>query len=342
MTRRRRISLIKEIEEKRQSRMIVYFTGDRRGLETRIASDVFPFMLEHLEKIGSVEKLDLFLYTPGGVTIAGTGLVALLREYCKKLSVIIPFKAQSAGTLVALGADTIVMSKVAQLSPVDPSVHSPYNPQAPGQQPGQPPGQPLPVNVEEAIGYLNLAREEAKISDDKAMADIFKELSNKVHPLALGNVYRARQQIKMLATQLLMKHMGESKKGEVDKIVDKLTKELYSHDYIIGRAEAKELLGEMVEDVGEETEKLIWKLYKEYEDLMDLTTPLNPLMLLGDENEKKCTFTRGIIESRLQVDAFQSIHQFIRQQITPPGSPVQIPAIRADKILEQWVRKASI
>jgi hypothetical protein len=341
MARRGRLNLIKKIEDKRQSRLLVYFTGDRRGLETRIASDVFPFILEHLEKIGSVPRIDLFLYTPGGVSIAGTGLVALLREYCEKLGVIIPFKAQSAGTLVALGADSIVMSKVAQLSPVDPSVHSPYNPPAPGQQLGQivP---PLPVNVEEVIGYLNLAREEAKITDDKAMADIFKELSAKVHPLALGSVYRARQQIKLLATQLLMRHMGESKKAQVDKIVEKLTKELYSHDYIIGRAEAKELLGSIVEDVDEETEKLIWALYKEYEKLMDLTTPLNPQLLLGDGNEVSATFTRAVVESRLRVDAFQSVQEFRRYQVTPPGSPGPIPAVRTDKLSERWIRNASV
>jgi len=341
MSRRTRLNLIKKLEQQRESRVLVYFTGDRRGLETRIATDVFPFILEHLERIGSVPKVDLFLYTPGGVGVAGTGLVALLREFCDKLEVVIPFKAQSAGTLIALGADTIVMSKMAQLSPVDPSVVSPYNPPAPGAQPG---GitQLLPVNVEEAIGYLNLAREEAGIKDDTAMASIFKELSSRVHPLALGNVYRARAQIKILATQLLERHMGAGNKDKVKDVVDKLTRELYSHDYIIGRKEAKESLGLNIVDVDQDTDRTVWQLYKAYEALLELTVPMIPAVLLGDNNEARFTFNRAVIESRLRVDAFQSDQVFRRVQVTLPGAPGPVMAFQSNVLSERWVRGATV
>lgn len=341
MSRRTRLNLIKKLEQQRESRVLVYFTGDRRGLETRIATDVFPFILEHLESIGPVHRIDLLLYTPGGIAIAGTGLVALLREFCDKLEVVIPFKAQSAGTLIALGADSIIMSKMAQLSPVDPSIQSPYNPPAPGTQPGGVTTL-LPVNVEEAIGYLNLAREEAKIQDDTAMASIFKELSSRVHPLALGNVYRARAQIKMLATQLLERHMGEENKERVKAIVEKLTRELYSHDYIIGRKEARESLGLNIVDVDEDIDRTVWRLYKEYEELLELTVPLTPEILLGNNNEARFTFNRAIIESRLRVDAFQSDQTFKRVQVTPPGAPGPILAFQSNVHSEYWVRRARI
>jgi len=341
MTRRSRLGLIKKLEGLRNSRLLVYITGDRRGLETRIATDVWPFILEHLESMGNVDKIDLFLYTPGGLSNAGTGLVALLREFCKKFSVIIPFKAHSAGTLIALGADSIVMTKVAQLSPVDPSIQSPYNPPAPGPQP---PGgvNLLPVNVEEVIGYLELARKESGIKDDNAMASIFKDLSSKVHPLALGNVYRARAQIAMLSRQLLTRHMGENKEEQVQEIVRKLTRDLYSHDYIIGRAEAKEVLGLNIEEIDNDTERLIWRLYKEYEKLLELTVPLTPSILLGTSDQIRCNFTRGIIESRLRVDAFQSDQEFRRVQVTPPGAPGPIVGYQGNTYSEYWIRNAKV
>jgi ClpP class serine protease len=341
MARRTRLGLIRKLESLRGSRIIAYFTGDREGLQTKIATDVFPFILEHLESMGKTSKIDLFLYTSGGIAIAGTGLVALLREYCDKLSVIIPFKAHSAGTLIALGADSIVMSRVAQLSPVDPSVQSPYNPQAPGAQPMGPVNL-LPVSVEEVIGYLNLAREEAKIKDDNAMASVFKELSSKVHPLALGNVFRARAQIRLLATQLLTRHMGEGRQAQVEKIVSKLTQELYSHDYIVGRKEAKEILGLNIEDVDEDTDKTIWNLYKEYEKLLELTVPLTPALLLGEKDEARFTFNRGIIESRLRVDAYQSDQSFRRIQLTPPGAPAPVIGYQGNVFSQYWVRGARI
>ena len=341
MARQERLELIKKLESARKSKVIVYITGDRRGLETRIATDVFPFILEHLEGIGAAAHIDLFIYTPGGVAIAATGLIALLREFCTTLSVIIPFKAHSAGTLIALGADSIIMSKVAQLSPVDPSINSPYNPQAPGpQQPGN--IGLLPVNVEEVIGYLSLAREEAKIKDDNAMASVFKDLSSKVHPLALGNVYRARAQMRMLATQLLTRHMGKSKQKQVATIVDKLTRELYSHDYIIGRKEAKEILELNIEDIDADTEKTIWQLYKEYEELMQLTTPLNPALLLTVNDQQRYTFIRAVVESTFRIDAFQSELEFRRAQATPPGSPAPITVYQTQPIYEQWIKNAQI
>lgn len=341
MARQERLELIHRLEDARKSKVIVYITGDRRGLETKIATDVFPFILEHLESFGDVKHIDLFLYTPGGIAIAATGLVALIREFCTEFSVLIPFKAHSAGTLIALGADNIVMSKVAQLSPVDPSVQSPYNPQAPGpQQPGA--ISYLPVSVEDVIGYLDLAREEANIKDDNAMASVFKELSSKVHPLSLGNVFRARAQMRMLATQLLMRHMGKNNRKQVMKIVNKLTRELYSHDYIIGRKEAKEILGLNVKQVDANTEKIIWQLYKEYEELLQLTIPLNPALLLATTDQLRCTFTRAVIESGFRIDAFQSDQEFRRVQITPPGSPVPITAYQPQAHGDFWTRDAQI
>jgi len=46
-------------------------------------------------------------------------------------NVIIPFKALSCATLMALGADNILMTKMGQLSPIDPSIDSPLAPTAP-------------------------------------------------------------------------------------------------------------------------------------------------------------------------------------------------------------------
>jgi len=335
MSRRSRCNLIRQLEKKRDSRVLVYITGDRRGLETRIATDIFPFILEHLESFGHVRQIDLFLYTPGGLAIAGTGLVALIREYCEKFCVIIPFKAHSAGTLITLGADSIVMNRVSQLSPVDPSVQSPYGQQVPGQQ-------PLPVSVEDVIGYLDLARSEANIKDDNAMASVFKELSSKVHPLVLGNVFRARAQIYMLATQLLTRHMGSEKATEVEAIVDKLTRQLYSHDYIIGRKEAKDILGLNVEDTDEKTRNLVWRLYKEYEEVLQLTVPLTPALLLGDKEADTFVFNRAVIESGFRVDAFQSQQEFKKVQVTPPGAPGPVVGYQSNVKYEQWITKTDI
>ena len=154
-----RKALIRQLEELLEARVISYVTGDRQGMETRIAPDQLHLISEHLTGIGTTDKLALFLYTPGGDSIVGWGLVNLLRQYCDKLIVLVTFRALSCGTLIALGADEIVMGKHGLLSPVDPSVSSPYNPPAPGiQQPGA--VNLLSVSVEDMVGFLDLARVE--------------------------------------------------------------------------------------------------------------------------------------------------------------------------------------
>src|SRR3546814_9324606 len=49
--------------------------------------------------------------TKGGNTAAAWRLVNLLRTFCNELEIIVPAKAMSAGTLMCLGADKIVMTK---------------------------------------------------------------------------------------------------------------------------------------------------------------------------------------------------------------------------------------
>ena len=64
--------------------------------------------------------LALVLHTPGGVVNAAETLVAYLREKFEDLEVIVPTYAMSAGTMLALGSDRIVMGRQSQLGPIDP------------------------------------------------------------------------------------------------------------------------------------------------------------------------------------------------------------------------------
>src|SRR4030042_3001526 len=113
--------IIKKIEEKRSSKVITYITSDRQGpVNARVAMDIIPIISNQLRKIGKTEKIDLILYSAGGDTLVPWRLVSMIREYCDKFSVIIPYKAPSAATMITLGADEIVMTDLSELSPIDP------------------------------------------------------------------------------------------------------------------------------------------------------------------------------------------------------------------------------
>ena len=90
-----RRELYVQLESLRQSRVLVYVTGDRPQLETKIAAEVLDYLTHHLDAAGKVNRLSLYLYTRGGDTLASWSIVNLIRQFCEELEVIVPAKALS-------------------------------------------------------------------------------------------------------------------------------------------------------------------------------------------------------------------------------------------------------
>jgi len=334
MTRENRLKIIREIESKRKSRVLVYITGDRRGLETKISVDTFPFISRHISQFDNPEKIDLFLYSTGGITMAGYSLVNMIREYTNFFGVLIPFKSYSCATLITLGANDIIMSKVGQLSPIDPSFPHPLGPQAP--IPGQPGAtQPVPVSVEDIFNYIELARNELKIRDPDSLERLLENLTNHVHPLILGHGYRMREQASFLARNLLSYH--KSSEEEINEIVDTITRGRFSHDYIFNRNEALNTL-KLPVIIDESLEKLVIELYNEYQEILRLADPYSSEDALGTAEKATRNFDRAIIESDDISHVFRSIRELNRQTIQLPQVPFPTPTVIERTISEGWIQ----
>lgn len=257
--------LIKQLQDDRGSKIISYFTAERRNLGTQMGSDTIPLFFEHLQSIKKVKQIDLFLYTRGGHTLTPNRIVHLLREFCEKLTVLIPFRAHSSGTTLALGADEIVMGPMGELGPVDPSVANEFNPLRDDKDPKK---GPIPISVEDVTAYMTLIKEKGS-SDPNVLSTALKALTDKVHPLALGNVHRQYLLIRTLSKRLLELHMkGKEQKEKIEEIVGILSEKLYYHGYEISRHEAKEIVGLNVSYPSREIENLMWELYMEYKNAL--------------------------------------------------------------------------
>lgn len=278
-----RVALYNQLETAFDTKILTYITSDRPNAGAQIAPDVIDYFIDHLDKIGPCNKISLFLYTIGGNTSAARNIVNLLRMYCDTLQVIIPHKAHSAGTIISLGANEIVMTKQATLGPIDPSLNTPLNPRILD-------GGFSPVSVEAVKGYLEFAKNELNISDDASLAGIFEKLSDYVHPLVLGEVYRSKAQIQMMAEQLIKNQVTDSDK--VKKIIDFLCSESGSHDYTINRREAQNELGLNIKKPTTEQYELIKRLY---DDINDELLFSRPFML--EEINGVYAFRRGLLES---------------------------------------------
>jgi len=327
------------LEKDRNSKILIYITGDRPGMQTQIVNDVLDYFSEHLDKIGRVEKISLFLYTRGGETMTAWSLVNLIRQFCDKLEVIIPSKSLSSGTIICLGADSIIMTKQATLGPIDPSLNSPLNPQNP-QEPNNP-GARIPVSVESIQGFFELAKQELGLQGESHLKDVLLSLSEKVHPLVLGNIYRTRTQIQMVARKLLNKQLGVDDKGKVDAIIAFLCSDSGSHDYAIYRREAKDDLGLNIQKPNDEQYSVIKCIYEDIRSEMQLLQPFNPNLELGDQDEKAYTCRRVLLESvegRTDVFLSRGILKKTNQNIPqpPPLPPINRELIENKMMFEGW------
>src|SRR5207245_709873 len=105
-----RIPIIKKIEDLRQSKVVCYLTSIRPNLSAAMMEDAVRVMFDHMLKLPKdLKKLDIFLCSNGGSGTVPWRLISLFREYAKTIGVLIPFRAYSAASLLALGADEIVM-----------------------------------------------------------------------------------------------------------------------------------------------------------------------------------------------------------------------------------------
>ena len=276
----------------------------------------------------------MFLYSTGGITIAGYGLVNLIREFCDEFNVIIPFKAYSCATLIATGANEILMTKMGQLSPIDPSVGHALGPivEVPG-QPGR--GQIVPVNVEDVNAFINLAKKEVGLTKEESMMKVFEMLGAKVNPLVLGAVQRSREQIAFLATTLMAHHDQDTKR--IEKVVNTLTRERFSHNYLISRREAKVVLGLNVVDIDDKLTADIVELFSAYNDIIMMDRPYNPEVFLSSNNVKIGDFNRAIIESSNLTHVFRTRKEVKRIEFTQPGIPFPVAGHQEKILQEEWL-----
>ena len=326
-----RLKLYQQIEQDRDTKVLAFITSDRQGMETVIAQDCIDPFVDLLEKIGPTKRMSLLLHTNGGHTLAAWRLVNLIRIFCDELEVLIPFKALSAGTLISIGADRVVMTKQAALGPIDPSVNNPLNPLASiGGQSKQ-----VPVSVESVRGYLDAAREELKIEGEEALTSVLLNLTSHIHPLVLGEIFRTQAQIRYLAQKLLPRQVEDEEK--VKSIIDFLCADSGSHDYTIDRREATEL-GLKIEKPSDELYRLLRKIHLSYAEELKLLEPYTPQpYLAGTPINTPVPFavTRALVEGTVGgCYGFISEGVLMRVQVQTSNGPQE--GVKDERTFEGW------
>lgn len=209
LLRMRRAAKIAAIQESRGSRVIAVIHRQETmrilgfPLARYIDMDDAEKVLNAIRTTPVEQPIDVILHTPGGLAIAALQIARALRAHPGRVTVFIPHFAMSGGTLVALGADELVMTQHAMLGPIDPQIN----------------GMPAASII--------------KVASEKPLSDVDDQT------LILADLgQKAIDQLKRQATDLLRAPMPPE---AAMALAEKLTSGRWTHDYPITVGEAREL-----------------------------------------------------------------------------------------------------
>ena len=92
------------------------------GLFTSITMEDINGFMAGVHGLDFNKGLLLILHTPGGMGEAAQTIVDYLRSKFTDIDVLVPTYAMSAGTMIALGCDRVIMGRQSQLGPTDPQI----------------------------------------------------------------------------------------------------------------------------------------------------------------------------------------------------------------------------
>lgn len=238
-----RQELIRLYEDENDCRLIVMVDA--------IFAYSVPLFEELIHDADKGQDLHLMLHSPGGDGETAVRLARAAQARCDRLSVIVPDRAKSAGTLLAMGANQILMGPTSDLGPVDPQLQFPDG---------------TLTSAKNVIDAVAAAEEAVKRTPE----------TYPIHAALLSNVDALMVELARSAlgrtTDLVKEALGsnptrtKSLITSIAKAVDKpLIKAPKSHGAIFGAkaaAEAKLPICEL--DPESRQWQIIWRLYAKY------------------------------------------------------------------------------
>lgn len=223
----KRREYIKKLYEKTGRNVITYYSGflqkpneEASGIDD---NDKNAFM-QAVHKLDKTKGLDLILHTPGGNIAATESIVDYLRQFFgNDIRAIIPQIAMSAGTMMALSCNCIIMGKQSNIGPIDPQFGG--------------------MSCSGIIEEFHKAIEDIKQNPESI--PIWQTIISKYHPSFLGDCEKAIKWSEEIVTNWLNTNMfhGENNGDVVANIVSALSSHsnTKNHSRHISKQECKNL-----------------------------------------------------------------------------------------------------
>jgi hypothetical protein len=242
-----RQEMIRKIQGSRR-RLICYVAG----ADAEVAPEDTVGFAELLHSVPPGTELDLLLHTNGGDIDTSEKLMAMVRSRAGTASVrvIVPDAAKSAGTLMAIGADKIVMSDSSELGPIDPQF--PLNDGL---------GNVIHHSV---LTYLEVYAEHAAALRRNPQDEVARIMLNKLDPATVRKFELVKKRAREVAEKHLRRWMFRTQQGNFTQIAAELmdTSRWPSHGQMVGWEDAVNL-GLVVEYIPSHEQEwdALWRLY---------------------------------------------------------------------------------
>jgi hypothetical protein len=214
--------IIRKIERRENVKVLSYWNSVNGSI---CQNDVIA-LFEIIKDWGMQDVIYLFIKSDGGDGKASLRIVNLLRQHTQKLVAVVQGECASAATMLALGADEILMGPLAYLSAVDTSVTHDLSPVDKNNN-------LVSVSQDELARVLNLWNKE------NSEGNPYHDLYQYIHPLVFGAVDRAGSLSVKLCTDILSYHMEDTDKA--CEISRHLNSDYPSHGYPIMLREAQRI-----------------------------------------------------------------------------------------------------
>ena len=278
-----------------------------------MANDAVRYIHDQLRTMGPVENLDLFIYSRGGDIDVPWRIATALRAAAKNWRVLIPRAANSAATLLALGADEIVLGPQGELGPIDPQLGAQRRGEAAQEQ----------VGVEDVMAYMKFVRERAGLSDQAALAASLAKLAECLDPVTLGRIHRTHSHIREVAGRMLQSRRKPATEQATAAIIETLAERVYAHGHAIGFRDADEI-GLPVKLAKDDLDSLMWTLMEEYEDELKILEPVDPRAVTDKDDLYEEPATLAAIESTDALHEFKGTLEIRAKRRMPPNLAVNV------------------
>ncbi len=217
-----------------------------------INNDTVRILYECLRQMGPTQRLDLVLSTAGGVVTIARRLALLLHEFTQCLTILVPYQARSAGTLLCLSANELVLGPMSELSPIDAHIGSAKAPL---------PDVPSMISAEDIRAFQQMAEDWFGVNREKDRLQVLALIAQRIFPTSLSSFYRSDRLVRQAAHELLRYQLSDTEDSVRQRIVDQLVGGYNAHDHVITRIDAQ-TLGLRVRFTSLQEEILLWDLSK--------------------------------------------------------------------------------